>query len=213
MCGEAMPIKRQRTQHGLITREKVQLRFDGEVSMQEWEDLAAAFEEPPQRPRLTEITEWAHEVLTAAGLVDSGALMDLRHAEDERLYTKEWFAAELLRYVTGVRLYLQQGDAAAAVDWAIHLGEQRVISLIKLGLESDVLLGRDVKESRRRGGKAAARKRAEKADSSVRSLLNKLASSDYLTAASVAQTAARASGEKPETVRRRMTRARKRKLG
>jgi hypothetical protein len=210
-----MAVKRQRTQHGLITREQVQLRFDGEVSMQDWEDLAAAFDDAGQPPRLTEITEWAQGVLTAAGLVDSSAIMDLRHAEDERLYTKEWFAVELLRYVTAIRLYLQQGDSAAAVDWAIHLGEQRVISLIKLGLESDVLFGREVKESRRRGGKAVARKRAEKTDRSVQSLLNKLSSSDYLTAASVAHTAARASGEKSETVRKRLTRARarKRKLG
>jgi len=139
-------VKRHRTTDGLIVRDHVYVQFG--VARPAAEDLAALAEAAKPTFRLDKCEQLARDVLQAAGLPHAGYDLNLRAAVAGRPHTREWFAAEILRHIAGVRTAQQLGHVEMVINAAISLGECRMLAEIKLGLEADVLLGREERHAR-----------------------------------------------------------------
>jgi hypothetical protein len=208
-----MPVKRVRTTHGIFTREMVSLSTDenGEApSIDDWKTVLACEASPAQW--MAEIEQFARGVLTAAGLPERDGIK-LRKAVADHPYTREWFAAEVLRHITFIRNDLaNHSDPWHAIRDGVHLGNLLMMAEIKLGLEADVLLGRRDRKGRSIGGHETASGRRHDATIRDRKLLADLARIRQTvdTDAEAIEQLSTRRNRSTATIRRQLSRARQR---
>ena len=148
------------TKHGLTRHERIELDLDMNTP-EGWAEFASRI--PSLTDKLDQIEELARKILRQAGLPDDMRLrpqgadrwVDVVEMVEGKPHTREWFAANLLRWCHATRSYLEAADAEEATNSFGRVIRLWTIAEFKEVWEVDTLQGVKTRESRAVGAEVA----------------------------------------------------------